>query len=321
MLKLSAENIPQVVIFEGDQTKEKANALKHLAAEILFEHRRETTDTKPFISKLVAENQHPDLIEFVTETVAIGSEKDPLPGTVRHLMRRVLPYAPWKANARVVLFQNAQGINNEAETALLKTLEEPPENNYFFMSVQTAEAMRETVRSRSMITRSVEKHLVPEGMRDPWMRFYYLMNAHDFFVDYPEAAERIVQETKEAFDTMAFSTSDFAGLERILFTLPRQLFEKEMIAVQNRAFHFALLPLWAALRDRATQGMVAPLAPIVLNHITPLEATRAAERIQTYLRNLSYRVFGTRALTPSIVFYAFFSRFFPLWSKRSEGAG
>lgn len=317
MLKITAANAPQTVIFEGDMSAEKAESLRHLAGDILFEHRRDKDDSRPFVSTLIHEGRHPDLIEFPAESLLIGPEKDPPPGTVRHLLRRILPYAPWKSTARVVIFQNAGGIKDEAETALLKTLEEPPEHHYFFLSVQTAEVLKETIRSRSVITRSVERHVVPEGLSDPWQRFYYLVGARDFIAQWHDAADRIVAETRQAFDEMAYSADDFVSLEKILFTLPRQLFEKETINVQNRALRFAMLPLLAALRDRATQGIVAPFSPVVLNRISPERAVTASELIQTYFRHLETRIFGNRPLNQQAVFYSFFFRFFPLWAERS----
>lgn len=314
MLHITAANCPQTVIFEGDMSVEKAAHLRQLGTEILYEHRRDTADTRALVSTLVHEGQHPDLVEFGGETLLIGPEKDPPPGTVRHLLRRILPYAPWKSHARVVIFQNAGGIKDEAETALLKTLEEPATQHYFFLSVQSAEELKETIRSRSIITRVVNRHVVPEGMTDPWQRFYYLMGVKDFMAQWPEATERIAGDTRQAFDELAFTADDFTALERVLFLLPKQLFDKESVTTQGKALRFAVLPLLAALRDRATQGVVAPFSPLVLNRMTPGQAIEASTLVHNYLRHLEYRVFGNRPLNLHAVFYSFFFRFMPLWS-------
>lgn len=313
MLKLSAENCPQTVIVEGDMSAEKVTYLRYLACDILYAHRRDITDSRALISTLVQENRHPDLVEFPQDTIYIGPEKDPPPGSVRHMLRRILPYAPWKSKARVIIFQHAGGIKDEAETALLKTLEEPPPQHYFFLSVQSAEELKETIRSRAFITRFVLRHPIPEGMTDPWQRFYHWIGARDFMATWPEASERIVAETRQAFDTMVFNANDFAALEKILFLLPRQLFDKETITQQSRALRFALLPLWAALRDRATRGVIAPIAPLALNRLSPESAVEAGLLAQHYLRQLEYRVFGNRPLNLTAVFYSFFFRFMPLW--------
>lgn len=315
MLKLSAENCPQTLIVEGDMSVEKTTYLRHLACDILYTYRRDPKDSRALVSTLIQESRHPDFLEFPQDTVYIGPEKDPPPGSIRHMLRRVLPYAPWKASARVIIFQNAGGIKDEAETALLKTLEEPPPQHYFFLSVQSAEELKETIRSRALTTRFVIRHPIPEGMTDPWQRFYYLVGARDFMTAWPEASERIAEETRQAWDTMVFNAHDFAALERILFLIPRQLFEKETVAQQGRALRFALLPIWAALRDRATRGLVAPIAPLALNRISPESATAAGLLAQHYLRQLEYRVFGNRPLNLTTVFYSFFFRFMQLWEN------
>lgn len=314
MLHITAANCPQTVIFEGDMSAAKAAHLRQLAAEILYENRRDQDDSRALVSTLVHEARHPDLVEFTGESLLIGPEKDPPPGTVRHLLRRILPYAPWRSHARVVIFQNAGGIKDEAETALLKTLEEPAPLHYFLLSVQTAEELKETIRSRSVITRVVNGHVIPEGMTDPWQRFYYLMGAKDFMSQWPEATERITGETRQVFDELVFSADDFSALERVLFLLPKQLFDKESVTTQGKALRFAVLPILVALRDRATQGVVAPLSPLVLNRMTPEHAVEASMLVHNYLRRLEYRVFGNRPLNLHAVFYSFFFRFMPLWS-------
>jgi hypothetical protein len=318
VLRINAENAPQTVIFEGDMSPEKSAALRQLGCEILHKHRRDPSDSEALTSTLVHENRHPDLIEFSGESVLIGSEKDAPPGTIRHLQRKILPYAPWKSNARVVIFQNAAGVKDEAETAMLKTLEEPPVSHYFFLSVPTAEILKETIRSRAVITRVY----IPLGAQslpaDPWLRFYHLAGVRDFMQQYPDATEKLVAETRAACDTLAYSNDDFQALERILYTVPRQLFDKETITVQTRALRFAILPFLAALRDRLTEGHVAPLAPIALNRIPVVAALRATDQIRGYLRNLETRIFGNRPLNQQAVFYSFYFRFFPLWTERAR---
>jgi len=316
MLRLTPENLAQTVIFEGDMSPEKSQALRNLAAEVLFAKRRSAEDTESLTHTLIAEGQHPDLVEFSGDTVLIGSEKDAPPGTVRHLLKRILPYSPWRASARVVIFHNAAGIKDEAETALLKTLEEPAENNYFFLSVQTADALKETIRSRSVITR-IDVKLSPEALpSDPWYRFYALTGADEFIAQFPEAAESLIATAKQQCDELAFTAADFPVLERLLFLSPKQLFEKDTLLVQSRALKFALLPFYAALRDRVVQGTTPAFSPLALPRLSVPAAIRAAELMRTYLHNLEQRVFGNRPLNQIAVFYSFFFRFMQIWAER-----
>ncbi|MBV6494468.1 MAG: hypothetical protein LDLANPLL_02501 [Turneriella sp.] len=310
MLKLNAENAPQTVIFEGDMTDAKAQHLRHLARDILFQNRRDASDTLALTSILVNEGRHPDLVEFLGESILIGPERDAPPGTVRHLLRKILPYAPWKSNARVILFQDAAGIKNEAETALLKTLEEPKPKHYFFLNAQTADLLKETIRSRAVITRFVEPS-TGEGLpADPWKRFYYLIGKRTL----QEHELAIIDVLRNAFDQLTYSVDDFSLLENAFFFTPKKLLEKETLLKQNRALNFAINPVYAALRDSLTEGKVSPLAPFALTRIPTANALEAAKLIQEYMRLLDERVFGNRPLNQSAIFYSFFFRFMPLWA-------
>jgi hypothetical protein len=248
--------------------------------------------------------------------VLIGPEKDPPPGSVRHLLRRILPYAPWKSNARVIIFQNAAGIKDEAETALLKTLEEPGPLHYFFLSVQTADMLKETIRSRAVITRFATTVKPEELSTDPWLRFYTLAQADDFIADYPAAAEKITAAARATFDELTYTAADFPALENMLYLVPRQTLEKETVAEQTRALKFALLPVLAAVRDVSVAGVTPAMAPVAIARLTAKRATRAAELMQSYIRNLEFRIFGNRPLNQNAVFYSFFFRFFEIWSER-----
>lgn len=316
MLRLTPENLPQTVIFEGDMSVEKSQALRDLGAEVLFARRRNPEDTESLTRTLIAEGRHPDLVEFSGESVLIGSEKDAPPGTVRHLLKRILPYSPWRAQARVIIFHNAAGIKDEAETALLKTLEEPAENNFFFLSVQTADALKETIRSRAVITR-LTASISPDALpQDPWYRFYTLAGGNEFIAQFPEAAENLIITAKQQTDELAFTAADFPLLEKLLFLAPKQMFDKETVLVQSRALKFALLPFYAALRDRVIQGTTPSMSPLALPRLSVPSAIRAAELMRQYMHNLELRVFGNRPLNQVAVFYSFFFRFMQIWAER-----
>jgi len=317
MTALSALSLPQTVIFEGDMSPEKMARLRKLGAEILFARRRNAEDTATLTETLIAENRHPDLVEFIGESVLIGSEKDAPPGTVRHLLKRVLPYSPWRATARVIIFHNAAGIKDEAETALLKTLEEPAADNYFFLSVQTAEALKETIRSRAVIAHLAPQLNAADLPADAWLRFYALTGGDDFLRQHGETAENLIAEARRQNDEFSYSEADFPALEQLFFLVPKQAFEKDTITAQSRAMKFMLMPFYAAMRDRAVEGRVAALSPVHIAHMPVTSAVRAAELMRNYMQNLDVRIFGNRPLNQNAVFYSFLFRFIELWSTRS----
>ena len=49
------------------------------------------------------------------------------------------------------IFRNADDMKNEAKNALLKVVEEPPNNAYFIMTVQNIDNMLGTIRSRGTV--------------------------------------------------------------------------------------------------------------------------------------------------------------------------
>lgn len=107
---------------------------------------------------------HPDLILFPAEKTAIGDVRNPEPFTVRWLLQTRLPFAPYRAKRRFVVFPAAGLILHEAETALLKTLEEPPDHTRFIFIADSVESLKETIVSRGV---HVPFHHIPlQGLEE-----------------------------------------------------------------------------------------------------------------------------------------------------------
>lgn len=97
------------------------------------------------------DEQHPDFIVFPADRVHIGRVEHPEQFTVRWLLQTRIPFAPYHARRRFVLFPAAELILNEAETALLKTLEEPPDHTRFVFLTDSVESLKETILSRGVM--------------------------------------------------------------------------------------------------------------------------------------------------------------------------
>lgn len=95
--------------------------------------------------------EHPDFIQFPEGKVKIGDAKKPEQYTVRWLLQTRLPYRPHEGGLRFILIPDAAEIQNEAETALLKTLEEPPEHTRFILLAPDIAEMKPTVVSRAVV--------------------------------------------------------------------------------------------------------------------------------------------------------------------------
>ena len=126
----------------------------------------------------VASGNHPDLHRLAPvgagRQVAIGDARGrPEPGTVRHLIGE-LSLLPVEGGARVAIVEEAHRLNESAQNALLKMLEEPPAGVTIVLCADDEECLLPTVRSRcSRIRlgpaagREIERWLAELGAADP----------------------------------------------------------------------------------------------------------------------------------------------------------
>jgi DNA polymerase-3 subunit delta' len=127
--------------------------------------------------RLVERGSHADLHLLVPtgpgNQVRIGSSADPEPGTVRRLISD-LALLPVEGGARVALIERADRLSEDAQSALLKTLEEPPAGVTIVLCADRADRLLPTVRSRCVwlrlgpvATREIEGILADAGVADP----------------------------------------------------------------------------------------------------------------------------------------------------------
>ncbi len=126
--------------------------------------------------RLVAAGNHPDLQRLAPDgagrQIQIGEARDPEPGTVRHLVR-LLALLPVEGGARVAVVEAAQRMNEDAQNALLKTLEEPPAGVTVILCCDDEDRLLPTVRSRCarirlgpVAGREIERLLEDRGVAD-----------------------------------------------------------------------------------------------------------------------------------------------------------
>jgi DNA polymerase-3 subunit delta' len=125
--------------------------------------------------RLVASGGHPDLHRLGPEgpgrQVVIGG-----PGTRARGIRDLitdLALLPVEGGARVAIVEAAQRMNEDAQAALLKTLEEPPPGVTLILCADAEEPLLPTIRSRCarlrlgpVAVREVEAILVEHGVAD-----------------------------------------------------------------------------------------------------------------------------------------------------------
>src|SRR6476661_537821 len=116
--------------------------------------------------RLVDRGIHPDV------QIRIGSRDHPEDGTIRRLALH-LSLLPVEGGARVAILERADRMGDDAQTALLKTLEEPPAGVTIVLCADDEDRLLPTVRSRSarirlgpVATRDIEAILSDAGVAE-----------------------------------------------------------------------------------------------------------------------------------------------------------
>lgn len=95
------------------------------------------------------------------------SEKAPLTATIGiseiKLLQKKIYLKPMQGSDKAIIIQDASSITNEAQNALLKVLEEPPNHTYIYLLTHTLNALLPTILSRCTIIQvDQEKELTKE---------------------------------------------------------------------------------------------------------------------------------------------------------------
>jgi DNA polymerase-3 subunit delta' len=153
-----AGSVPHAVLLVGPASSGKTTLAMDLAAALLC------LDPDPAARpcrrcrgcRLVASGNHPDLHRLAPEgpggQVRIGKATDPEPGSIRHLIGE-LALLSVEGGARVAIVEQAHRINDDAQNALLKMLEEPPAGVTIVLCADEEECLLPTVRSRCVRVR------------------------------------------------------------------------------------------------------------------------------------------------------------------------
>ena len=179
MERMLRHGAPQALLLVGPSSLGKSTLALDLAAGILC-HAADP-DARPCGAcrscRLIDAGAHQDLHRLAPEgpgrQVRIGDPHDPDPGTVRHLLRE-LARLPVEGAHRVAIVEGAHRLNEDAQNALLKTLEEPPPGATLILCADEPERLLPTVRSRTAVLRlgpvgprAMEELLAEHGIEPP----------------------------------------------------------------------------------------------------------------------------------------------------------
>lgn len=94
--------------------------------------------------KKYSSGNHPDFIVISPEKGTIRID------TIRE-MKKSLSYPPYESTMRVVLIEDIHTMRQEAANSLLKTLEEPPDDNLLVLTVESSRDILATISSRCQV--------------------------------------------------------------------------------------------------------------------------------------------------------------------------
>ena len=105
------------------------------------------------------------------------------------------------------IFRNADDMKNEAKNALLKVVEEPPNNAYFIMTVHNIDNMLGTIRSRGTVIK-MEPYTLQElkSVCDDELKLEYCTNIGELQITHEE-----VQRTEDCVDDVLKALREKSG--------------------------------------------------------------------------------------------------------------
>lgn len=93
---------------------------------------------------------HPDLITVTNEWAGVQTKSGTIGVKTARFVQTDVGVRPGQGEYKIYVIPNAQNLNQQAQNALLKTLEEPPSYAVFLLLSENTSAFLPTVRSRSV---------------------------------------------------------------------------------------------------------------------------------------------------------------------------
>ena len=135
---LENKNIPHAFLLCGQEGIGKKKMAREFVRHLFCETRNACGACRPCLK--LDRGSHPDLVVIENEG-SIGIDDS-------RLISKEISEHPFEAEQRAIIIDNAETMTMEAANALLKTIEEPPPYNHFFIITASERDIPMTVRSR-----------------------------------------------------------------------------------------------------------------------------------------------------------------------------
>lgn len=142
---IKCSRLPQAIIIEGEQGLGKHTAAAFIAAAALCK-----SENAPCLNcdtcRTVLEKNHTDIKYY-------APEKSTFTVDMARAIRTEAYLKPLTSDYNIAILEHCELMNAEAQNALLKVLEEPPESALFILLTENAGAFLTTVLSRCLLLR------------------------------------------------------------------------------------------------------------------------------------------------------------------------
>ena len=225
----------------------------------------ETPDGHPMV-RLVEAESHPDMrwLERLPKEKGEGLARDITVSQIRELgefMSMTAALSPW----RVAVIDSMEELNKEASNALLKMLEEPPQNTLFFLVSHAPGRLLPTIRSRCQL-------LHFEALADEAMTS--ILEARSSGLSEAERKKIVGMSFGSAGRALAFAELGLAKLEDAAVAILRQgdptnarraELANELGKKASAELYAAFLELAPSLIAREARGLRGPSLERALN--------------------------------------------------------
>ncbi len=166
---IQAGRIPNALIFMGNNGMGKEQAAFDFAKACNCRAESSRPCNRCLSCKKIDARMHPDMIQ-----ISLKDKKKIISISQIREMTLKISVKPHEALFRMVLILEGDLMNLQAQNALLKVLEEPPENTFFILTVTQVSPLLPTIRSRCRQIRfkpigwqTLQQHLLDHHGVDP----------------------------------------------------------------------------------------------------------------------------------------------------------
>ena len=197
------EKMHTTYLFKGREGIGKKLFAKVVSAMILCENEenspcgfcRHCLKVKGMIEDPLTPNPHLDLVE-----IGVGEGKNEITVEDVEPILKLTSFPPYEGRARIFIIDNCHLMNRVAANMVLKTLEEPPENTYFFLITAKPDSLLPTILSRCeqvyFNPKDLEEYMKIEGYSKEQLKAF--LNAGSGFLQNKEDIEAIKRDRQAA---------------------------------------------------------------------------------------------------------------------------